>query len=556
MYILCFFLFTKGILSLTVSSSPEINVTLGSNSSIKLNCTFVLEDHEVIGSLSWEKKTNNNNYESLANFFSTFSQLTSYGKYLQNRSERQTFLNGSSSAVLTIKYVRCEDVGQYRCFINYGIGNGINLPGPEPVESHTIIYVQAEAEKPSTFLKHPNDTLVEHKKLTLSCSANVGMPQGSLVLWTKKHMGTWEQLQNISDIQNTNCIYIANLTETYTLTRQNNGAMFRCSSQNKYTKEPALATDIGPIEVLYGTTNATIEASNLYFSIDDIVNLKCISDGNPIPNYKWKFNKTEIRRNAKYNISDDWTELSFTVTNITDNGYYQCVASNNISGQWFNSSSNVTVTVQESKEEENAMEMERTCLEKSCFFLQSCISRNGIAVCSINIWAVVAIVFIILTLIFGTTCVSLIFSRKTVQRKNSCKNGLDISNVHVSYTREKFDDFGGYADPKDVTRPEKGQIKLDKDGRDNPYADPVDFQTQYAVVQKNWETPAKSSNDANSSNPSNLMNNTDSSNTGNSSIPSETTKPKNSSSDEKTPGSTETSETIPQPPNVYDDAWV
>lgn len=97
----------------------------------------------------------------------------------------------------------------------------------------------------------------------------------------------------------------------------------------------------------------------------------------------------------------------------------------------------------------------------------------------------------------------------------------------------------------------RGQIKLDKDGRDNPYADPVDFQTQYAVVQKNWETPAKSSNDANSSNPSNLMNNTDSSNTGNSSIPSETTKPKNSSSDEKTPGSTETSETIPQPPNVY-----
>lgn len=139
---LTFDIYIIGILSLTVSSSPEINVTLGSNSSIKLNCTFVLEDHEVIGSLSWEKKTNNNNYESLANFFSTFSQLTSYGKYLQNRSERQTFLNGSSSAVLTIKYVRCEDVGQYRCFINYGIGNGINLPGPEPVESHTIIYVQ------------------------------------------------------------------------------------------------------------------------------------------------------------------------------------------------------------------------------------------------------------------------------------------------------------------------------------------------------------------------------------------------------------------------------
>lgn len=174
------------------------------------------------------------------------------------------------------------------------------------------------------------------------------------------------------------------------------------------------------------TTKATIKASNLKVLIDDIVNLKCISDGNPNPNYTWKFNNTEIRRNAKYNISADWTELSFTVTNITDNGYYQCVASNNISGRWFNSSSNVTVTVQESKEEENAMEMELTCLEKSCFFLQSCISRNGSAICSLNIWAVVAIVFMILTLIFCTTCVSLIFLRKKVQRKNIFKNGLDI----------------------------------------------------------------------------------------------------------------------------------
>lgn len=95
-----------------------------------------------------------------------------------------------------------------------------------------------------------------------------------------------------------------------------------------------------------------------------------------------------------------------------------------------------------------------------------------------------------------------------------------------------------------------GQIKSDKDGRDNPYADPVDFQTQYAVVQKNWETPAKTSKETNTSDTSNLLNNTDSSNTDDPSC-SETTNPKNSINDEKTPGSTETSETIPKPPNVY-----
>lgn len=95
-----------------------------------------------------------------------------------------------------------------------------------------------------------------------------------------------------------------------------------------------------------------------------------------------------------------------------------------------------------------------------------------------------------------------------------------------------------------------GQIKSDKDGRDNPYADPVDFQTQYAVVQKNWETPAKSSKETNTSDTSNQLNNTDSSNTGNPSS-SETANTKNSTNNEKTPRSTETSETIPKPPNVY-----
>lgn len=103
------------------------------------------------------------------------------------------------------------------------------------------------------FVIHPNDTLEEHEWLTLSCSATVGSPQGSLALRTKKETSsTWEQLKNTntSDIQNSNCTYIANLTETYTLTRQDNGAVFRCSSQNQYTREPALATEIGPLEVL------------------------------------------------------------------------------------------------------------------------------------------------------------------------------------------------------------------------------------------------------------------------------------------------------------------
>lgn len=92
---------------------------------------------------------------------------------------------------------------------------------------------------------------MEHEHLNLSCTATVGSPQGSIALWTKNETSsTWEQRNYISDVQNYNCIYIATFTKTYNLTRQDNGTMFRCSSQNNYTKYPALTTDIGPIKVL------------------------------------------------------------------------------------------------------------------------------------------------------------------------------------------------------------------------------------------------------------------------------------------------------------------
>lgn len=131
-----FYIYISGIFSLTVTSSPEINVTLGSNSSIKLNCTFVKQNNELVVFIYWKKKTNNDNYENLAIFFENSPNLTQYGKYLENRSELQGYGNGSTSAVLIIKSVRCEDVGQYKCSIKYGPGDH------EPMETHTLVYIQ------------------------------------------------------------------------------------------------------------------------------------------------------------------------------------------------------------------------------------------------------------------------------------------------------------------------------------------------------------------------------------------------------------------------------
>lgn len=166
--------------------------------------------------------------------------------------------------------------------------------------------------------------------------------------------------------------------------------------------------------------------SSLY--IGDRVVLECISDGNPNPNYTWIFNLTCIMSDEKYKLSANKSQLSFTTTNITDSGYYQCVASNYFNGKWFNSSSNVTLSVQEMRHEEVELEFVQSCPKSPCSLIQSCIPRNGSAYCSLNIWSVISFAFITLTLILCTACIGLTLSRRK-PKKNAYENGGNIGWV-------------------------------------------------------------------------------------------------------------------------------
>lgn len=111
----------------------------------------------------------------------------------------------------------------------------------------------ADAEKPTIFSLHPNNSLEEHEMLNIACVAVVGSPHGSLAIWKQNvSSNTSTLLKNTSKlyIDTDQCISIANLTITYKVSRHNNGAKFMCSSRNKFTKEPAPAAEFGPIEVL------------------------------------------------------------------------------------------------------------------------------------------------------------------------------------------------------------------------------------------------------------------------------------------------------------------
>lgn len=109
----------SGTLSLTVTAPSEINVTLRSDSSVVLNCTYILDVNEFIDVLYIRKKTSSGSYIELAKFNDKFTLYTSNGEYLRERSNIYGLNTGSSSAVMAINDVRCEDDGQYQCYVNY-----------------------------------------------------------------------------------------------------------------------------------------------------------------------------------------------------------------------------------------------------------------------------------------------------------------------------------------------------------------------------------------------------------------------------------------------------
>ena len=75
----------------------------------------------------------------------------------------------------------------------------------------------------------------EHELLILSCGAYVGAPKGSIKIWklTKNlKSATLLFTSNASGYKTHDCTEFINVTFTYNVSRYDNGARFKCSSQN------------------------------------------------------------------------------------------------------------------------------------------------------------------------------------------------------------------------------------------------------------------------------------------------------------------------------------
>lgn len=108
----------------------------------------------------------------------------------------------------------------------------------------------AEAREPLEFLVHPSK-LEEKQSISLTCNADVGRPLGIIQIWKNFHNSNTSELiytSNSTNIKSENCMEYVNVT--FPVTREDDGAVFRCSSQNNFTQDPGPSRDWSKISVI------------------------------------------------------------------------------------------------------------------------------------------------------------------------------------------------------------------------------------------------------------------------------------------------------------------
>lgn len=93
----------------------------------------------------------------------------------------------------------------------------------------------------------------ENQSITIHCIADVGSPRGYIQIWKKtEKSNTYKVIykSNTTNSTTENCTELINVTTTFIITREDNGALFGCTSKNNFTKEPIPNSDTSKISVI------------------------------------------------------------------------------------------------------------------------------------------------------------------------------------------------------------------------------------------------------------------------------------------------------------------
>ncbi|XP_061166797.1 cell adhesion molecule 3-like [Saccostrea echinata] len=319
--------------------------------------------------------------------------------YLQNRSELIKPTDDSKHAVIIINDVVCDDEEpSYECSIGY------NQEGPQdPVSEGLSISLQKSSKRPLDIPLIQTTELQENEDLGLACVADVGKPPGIVKWWRFRINNDFTLIKESVQIPNEagNCEFVISLNITHTVTKEDNGAFFRCTSHNNMSKDEgpkdtSLYRDTTKINVLYEALVLNIirvPEFNVYPVSTSRLNITCIADGNPIPtdeDYKWTFqsfysNTTEEKNsNGKFLVLQNLQK--------EDSGTYTCSVTNSLNSTH---SSNITIIVNGTLPEPWPI---LYCLSNPCGALEKCVDLGQKYNCETNAMSIVGVLFVILAI--------------------------------------------------------------------------------------------------------------------------------------------------------------
>lgn len=116
-----------------------------------------------------------------------------------------------------------------------------------------LLIAPTKAKEPIEFRVFP-ETLEENQSITLICNADVGNPRGNIDIWKKiQNSNTPDKLVYTSNSSNgiaESCMAMEYANVSLPVTRDDNGVLFRCSSQNNFTQDPGPSIDSSEITVI------------------------------------------------------------------------------------------------------------------------------------------------------------------------------------------------------------------------------------------------------------------------------------------------------------------
>lgn len=436
----------KDVSSLTLKTD-DVVVILKADENITLNCTYQRNStvSEKISdyNIRWRILVNNK-YKDLAIFSPPGGEKPFIEKKMEDIYKNRTDLIAPDvsqlSAVMIIKNPVCTDEGTYQCWIQYTIGTSIE----SLVESDTSS-VQfngtVEAKEPTEFLVRPREQ-EEKQSISLICNADVGRPHGNIQIWKQsQNLNTSELIytSNSTTFDKENCMEYVNIT--LPVTRDDNGAIFRCSSQNNFTRDPGPSKEINTT-VIYGpdVPSVTLIPYKTIYSIGDPLTINCTTVSNPPPVFVWSFLPYNKSEEMPIEQSNKNAMLVFDGIQTKNAGTYTCTVFNAARPHYPNMTTSVSVNVK------NSESIKSVC--DQCGYFKTCQQNSENTVCILNKWVPVTFVFILLSTAFAISSIVLITrGKKSKEIMSTNKNCIDKRSLSDA-TPE--DIHGGYISPENL----------------------------------------------------------------------------------------------------------